>query len=273
MGEQVASEDAKSVVQSVAKAFAVLRAFEPSAPEQTLTEIAKRASLDRGTTFRLVNTMVELGYLRGVPDSKHYRLTLKCLELGFNALSSSDLSTHVEPLLREVVPAVADAGSLGVLERGEVVYLQRVQTGLDRHGFDRRPGSRTGAYATALGHAILAYLPRETQIAHLESIARVKVSERTLTGLRDLLLRLETVREQGFAISDGENAYGLRTVAAPILDRDAKPVAAVSLTVQSSRISMDAFAASAVPVVRRIAGELSDGVRLSLGAIAAGRPR
>lgn len=268
----MASEDAKSVVQSVAKAFAVLRAFDLSAPEQTLTQIAKRASLDRGTTFRLVNTMVELGYMRGVPGTKHYRLSLKCLELGFNALSSSDLSTHAEPLLREVVPAVADAGSLGVLEGGEVVYVQRVQAGLDRHGFDRRPGSRTGAYATALGHAILAYLPREAQIAHLESIERVKVSERTLTSLPDLLRRLGTVRRQGFAVSDGENAYGLRTVAAPILDRDAKPVAAVSLTVQSSRIPMDAFAASAIPIVRRMAGELSDGIRLSLGAIGTGRP-
>lgn len=263
--------DAKNVVQSVAKAFSVIKAFERSSPELTLSHVADRTGLDRGTTFRFINTLVELGYMRGVPGSKRYRLTLKCLELGFNALSSSDLSVHAEPLLREAVPDIADAGSLGVLEGGEVVYLQRVQTSLDRHGFDRRPGSRTGAYATALGHAILAYLPRDMQIAQLESVERVKVSERTLIALPDLLARLETVRDQGYAISDGENAYGLRTVAAPILDRDGTPIAAISLTVQSNRMPMDAFAATAVPIVRRMAGELADGIRLSLGAIGVGR--
>jgi IclR family pca regulon transcriptional regulator len=269
----VVADSSKSVVQSVAKAFAVLKAFDPSLPELTLSQVAARASLDRGTAFRLINTMVDLGYIRSVPGSKRYRLTLKCLDLGFSALSGSDLSIHAEPLLREAVPQLADAASLGVLEAGEVVYLQRVQAGLDRHGFNRRPGSRTGAYASALGHAILAYLPRQTQIAHLNSIERVKVSERTLTALPDLLTRLETVRRQGLAVSDGENAYGLRTVAAPILDREATPLAAVSLTVQASRMSMDVFAASAVPAVRRIAGELADGVRLSLGAIGAGGAR
>ena len=98
----------------------------------------------------------------------------------------------------------------------------------------------------------------------------MKVSERTLTELPELLSRLEAVRSQGYAVSDGENAYGLRTVAAPVVDVGEKPLAAVSLTVQSSRMSMDAFANSAVPVVKRLATELSDAVRSSLGAIAAG---
>lgn len=265
--------DAKSTVQSVGKAFAVLQAFEPATPELTLSEVAERAALDRGTTFRLINTLVDLGFVRGIPGSKRYRLTLKCLDLGFRALSGRDLSAQAAPLLREVVPDVADAGSLGVLERGEVIYLERVQTGLSRHGFDRRPGSRTGAYATALGHAILAHLPRDEQVAHLDSIERVKVSERTLTDLDALLDRLGHVRAQGFAVSDGENAYGLRTVAAPILDVDVKPLAAVSLTIQSSRMDIDAFVATAVPAIRRLANDLSEGVRLSLGAIGTGQRR
>ena len=122
-------EDAKSTVQSVAKAFAVLRAFDPSLPELTLSQLAERAGLDRGTAFRLTNTMVELGFIRSVPGSKRYRLTLKCLELGFSALSGRDLSTHAGPLLRDHVPAIADAGSLGVLESGEIIYLQARASG------------------------------------------------------------------------------------------------------------------------------------------------
>src|SRR3954453_18548209 len=154
---KIKADSPKNVVQSVAKAFAVLRAFDNGVPELTLSEVASRATLDRGTTFRLLKPLVDLGYVRPVPGSKRFRLGLKCLELGFSALAGHDLPDHAAPLLREVVPEIADAGSLGILERGEVIYLERVQAGTVRSGIDRRPGSRTGAYAAALGHAILAF--------------------------------------------------------------------------------------------------------------------
>ena len=265
------AEGDRNVVRSVGKAFSVLSAFRLDATELTSSQVAATVGLDRGTTYRLIHTLVELGYVRPVPETKRFRLTLKCLELGFAALSGRDLAAHAAPLLRELVPSLADAGSLGILDRGEVVYLHRVQSGLDRHGFDRRPGSRTGAYAAALGHAILAQLPRPVQVEHLESIPRVSVSERTLIDMDALLVRLDLVREQGFAVSDGENAYGLRTVAAPVFDVDARPLAAVSLTIRSSRQSVEDFVAAAAPGVRRLADDLTAGVRHSLGAIAVPR--
>ena len=264
-----ASDNPKNQVQSVTKAFAVLRAFGPDLPELTVAEVAARTGLDRGTAFRLIRTLAGLGYLRAaVPDgSRRYRLTLKCLELGFSALSAGDLPGHAAPLLRELVPGLADAGSLGVLDRGEVIYLARIEAGLEGHGVVRRPGSRIGAYATALGQAILAWLPRGEQVAQLESVQRVKLSERTLTELDALLARLAEVRARGYAVSDGENAYGLVTVAAPVLDPQGAPCAGVSLTVGAGRMSSAEFTALAAPQAQRLAAELSEGMRLSLGAI------
>ena len=266
-GPHKASDNPKNQVQSVAKAFAVLRAFGPDLPELTVAEVAARAGLDRGTAFRLIHTLVGLGYLRAVPDNRRFRLTLKCLELGHSVLAAGDLPGHAEPLLRELVPGVADAGSLGVLDRGEVIYLARVESGMDRHGVVRRPGSRIGAYATALGQAIMAWLPRQEQIAQLESVERVKLSERTVTDLEALLARLREVRARGYAVSDGENAYGLVTVAAPVLDPRGAPCAGVSLTVGGGRMSGTEFTALAAPQAQRLAAELSEGMRLSLGAI------
>jgi len=269
--QERASDNPKNQVQSVAKAFAVLKAFGGDLPELTAAEVAARAGLDRGTAFRLVHTLVGLGYLRPVPDGRRFRLTLKCLELGFSALAAGDLAAHASPLLRELVPGVADAGSLGVLDRGEVVYLARVDASLERHGVARRPGSRIGAYATALGQAIMAWLPRQEQVAHLDSVARVKLSERTLTDMDALLARLAEVRERGYALSDGENAYGLVTVAAPVLDPHGAPAAGVSLTVGAGRLSSVEFAAMAAPRALRLAAELGEGMRLSLGAIGLSR--
>jgi IclR family pca regulon transcriptional regulator len=265
--QEQAVENPKNQVQSVAKAFAVLKAFGHDLPELTVPEVAARAGLDRGTAFRLIHTLVGLGYLRPVPAGRRFRLTLKCLELGHAALSAGDLPGHATPLLRELVPGVADAGSLGVLDRGEVIYLARVDAGLERHGVVRRAGSRIGAYATALGQAIMAWLPRQEQVAHLESVERVKLSEHTLTDLDALLARLAEVRARGYALSNGENAYGLVTVATPVLDLGGAPCAGVSLTVVGARVSVAEFTAAAVPQAQRLAAELAEGMRLSLGAI------
>ncbi|MBK1659320.1 IclR family transcriptional regulator [Paracraurococcus ruber] len=265
------ADNPKNQVQSVAKAFAVLRAFGPGMPELTVSEVGLRAGLDRGTAFRLIHTLLDLGYLRAVPGGRRFRLALKCLELGHAALAAHDLGEHAAPLLRDVVPAIADAGSLGVLEAGEVIYLARVEAGLDQHGLVRRPGTRIGAYATALGQAILAFLPREEQLRQLDAVPRVKLSERTLTGLDALLARLAEVRARGWALSEGENAYGLCTVAAPVLDAAGAPIAGVSLTIVGGRLPAVEFADLAAPRAGAIAAELAAAVRLSHGAIGPGR--
>ncbi|MFC4274713.1 IclR family transcriptional regulator [Achromobacter aloeverae] len=268
-----AAPNPKNQVNSVAKAFAVIRAFDASLPELTISEIAARAGLDRGTAFRLIHTLETLGYAHAVPDSKRFRLGLKCLELGYAALSGrQELADHAQALLRDAVPALADAASLGVLDQGDVVYLRRVQAGLGRHNMQRGPGTRIGAYASALGHAMLAFLPHEQRIAALESGPRVKLSEHTVVEMDALLARLDEVRARGYALSDGENAYGLRTLAAPVLDADGMPLAGVSLTIDAGRMSMADFVTLAAARVQRMARELTDAVRLSGGAIRVGRP-
>jgi IclR family transcriptional regulator, pca regulon regulatory protein len=115
---------------------------------------------------------------------------------------------------------------------------------------------------------MLAYLPRQQQRAIVESSERVKLSEKPLVDLDALLERLALVRERGYAVSDGENACGLRTVAAPVLDPEGVPIAGVSLTIRPERQDLHAFIASAVPESLRVANELSQAVRLSFGAVA-----
>lgn len=181
------TENEKNKVRSAAKVLAVLSVFQADEPELSLPEIAARAELDRGTTFRLVHTLVSLGFLRATPDNKRFRLTLKCLQIGYNALVGADLREHASPILRDLVPEIADAASYGVLDRDDVVYIIRVESGLSLSGLDRRPGSRTKAYAAALGHAILAFMPRQEQIARLNASHRTKFSEKTLVDLDDLL--------------------------------------------------------------------------------------
>jgi len=78
---EASPKNPKNYVASVGKAFAVLKSFTSEAFELTLSEIAARADLDRGTAFRLIQTLVELDYLQAVPQSRRFRLGLACLDL------------------------------------------------------------------------------------------------------------------------------------------------------------------------------------------------
>lgn len=248
--------DSKSVVQSAAKIFAVLGAFTVENVELTISEVGERASLDRGTSFRLINTLVMLGYLATVPGTRRFRLTLKCLDLGYSALALGGLTPMATPMLRDMVPDLADAASLGVLQGADVVYVARVQTDMGRRDLDRRVGSRTGAYAAALGHVLLAWMPPDEARAVLATGDRVRLSERTLIDLDALMERLASVRALGYAMADGENAYGLRTVAAPVLDASGQVRAGISLTIRVERQELDAFVAATVPPLLRVTADL-----------------
>lgn len=249
--------DAKSVVQSAAKTFAVLRAFTFDHAELTISEVGQRAALDRGTAFRLINTLVALGYLAAVSGTRRFRLTLKCLDLGYSALALGGLRSMAASALHDMVPDLADAASMGVLEGPDVVYVARVQADMGRRDLDRRVGSRTGAYAAALGHVLLAWMPPEEARAVLATGDRIRLSERTLVDMDALMERLSAVRTQGYATADGENAYGLRTVAAPVLDATGQVRAGISLTIRNERQELDAFVAGALPVLARTAAELT----------------
>lgn len=256
------NEGDRNTVKSVAKAVDVLRAFTSERVELTITDVASVAGLDRGTAFRMIHTMVELGLLASVPGSRRFRLTLRCLELGFNALAAGGLRGMAAPLLREMVPAIAPVASLGVLDGADVVYVERAQVDIGRRDLDRRVGSRTGAYAAALGHAILAWREPAWARAILASSERVQLSERTLVDLDALCERLDAVRATGHALSDGENAYGLRTVAAPVFDADGAACAAVSLTAPREAEPLEVFVKRAVPALVAVARDLSKAVRL-----------
>lgn len=260
-------DDPKSTVQSVAKVFAVLGAFASGDSALTITEVAAASGLDRGTAYRLVNTLASLGYLASVPQTRRYRLTLKCLDLGYAALAGGGLKSHAAPLLNELVPEHGDAASLGMLDAADVVYVDRVQVDLGRRDMDRRAGSRTGAYAAALGHVLLAWRSPDEARALLESSDRVRLSERTVVGIDDLMDRLAVVRARGYAVSDGENAFGLRTVAAPILTPDGHPLAGISLTIRNERSDLETFVSQALPPLLRTTEALTKAVRLTSGRI------
>ncbi len=247
----------KNVVQSLAKGFRVLAAFTADRPELALAECARAAELDNATAFRLLNTLVQLGYVEKIPGTKKFRLTLKCLGLGFNAIARTDLRSLARPLLRGIVGQGIEAASVGVPDWPDMVYVERVQAGLVRLGIEVRIGSRVPVHSSAIGQAVLAFLPPETQRSVLAAAPRQKLTPHTITDIDALLHRLAAVRAQGVALSDQENVSGLRVLAAPVLDADGVPIAALSAASPAFAMSLAEFEAAARTPVAEAARTLS----------------
>jgi len=75
----------KNLLRPLDKGFRVLESFGAAEPGLALVEAARRTKLDNATAFRLLNTLVALGYVDRVACTRRFRLTLKCLDIGFNA--------------------------------------------------------------------------------------------------------------------------------------------------------------------------------------------
>src|SRR3546814_13650148 len=95
----------------------------------------------------MLNTLVQLEYVERVPETKRFRLTFKCLDLGFNAIARMDLRAAARPVLQKLVSLGAGAASIGVMDRGEVTYIERYQLGLTRLAVDIRVGTRVPAFS------------------------------------------------------------------------------------------------------------------------------
>ncbi|WP_024889267.1 IclR family transcriptional regulator [Luteimonas huabeiensis] len=231
----------RNTVQSLAKGFRVLEAFTADNEELSLSEIALSAGLDPGTTFRMLNTLVELGYLSRVPESRRFRLTLKVLDLGFHAIARSDMRSVVRPVLRSLVGDVNEAASFAVLQGPDVLYLERVRAGITRLGVDIRIGTTVSTVRTVVGRTILAFLSAA-------EIARVTGLDPTAGNAEtdELAAGLARIREDGHAVLDSQLTEGLRILAVPVLDADRYPLGAISVAAPSIRCTPEELRATAL---------------------------
>jgi IclR family pca regulon transcriptional regulator len=250
-------QNAKNLVQSLAKGLRVLEAFTAEEPELLLSEVARRTQFDNATAFRFLNTLVMLGYVAKVPNTRKFRLTLKPLELGFNAIARMDLREIARPLLRSLVGAINEAASLGVLDGTEVVYVERVQAGLIRLGANVRVGTRIPAYYSAIGHAIMAHIPRAQAREMLQASNRVKLTASMQVSIGYLERKIDFVRKRGYALSDGDIVSGLRVLAVPALDESGHVLASLSVAAPSTRMSMEQFIAVALEPLKQAAKDFS----------------
>jgi len=246
-------------VQSLARGLSVIRAFDAEHPELTLSEVARRAGLTRAAARRFLMTLETLGYVRS--DARAFTLTPRILELGFSYLSASTLPEIAQPHLERLSRDVDESVSAGVLDEADIVYVARVPT---RRIMSVRItiGTRFPAYATSIGRALLAGLPDAAAGAVLDASDLRPLTDRTIADRAELLAELARVREQGWAVVDGELEPGLRSIAVPLHGRDGTVIAAINVSSSSTRESTEHQIERYVPALLRTGAAIDAELRL-----------
>src|SRR5262245_1815931 len=252
-----------STSQSLERGLAILSVFGSNRPLVGVSELSRELDLSRSTAHRYIATLAQLGYLQQYPRSKRYRLGPKVLDLGFAAVNSMDVRETAAPHLQRLSDETGHTVNLAILDGTDVVYIERCRTaqpGQREIDLNLHVGARLPAYCTALGKAILAFVPDERREELIARIDFVRRGPNTIEDPRLFRKELERIRASGIAVNDEELAYGLRSIAAPIHAHSGEVLAALNLAVHRTMASLDELIAQFGPPVARTAREISVGM-------------
>jgi IclR family pca regulon transcriptional regulator len=243
-------------VEALAKGLRILSLFDEQRPSWRVTDLAAAAGLPMPTVYRVVMTLTSEGYLDHLPNGD-YRPGVKTLTLGTAALRSLDLVGIATPRLQRLGEATGETVNLAVLSGDRVLYLVRLRNS-DLVTANIQVGSTLPAVTTSIGKLLLAYLDEadlQTRITPASFDAQHTTNAKiSLDELREELVK---IREQGWAMQDEELAYGLRSIAGPILGAEGQVVAGVNLALQARDWSTQRIVRELRPEVLSTCSEIS----------------
>ncbi len=222
------------VVPAAAQALAVLQYLGTQAQPTAAAAISRDLGLPRSTTYHLLDTLVQAGFVVHVAEERRYALGVAVYELASGYSRQTSLQRLARLPLAVLVDSVGQNAHLAIMHGRDVIYV------IEERATGRPPlitdvGVRLPAQLTASGRAMLARMPR-AQVRALFSepghfVLRNDRGPRSFAALRQLLAE---TRRRGFASEDGEVTPEFASVAVAASDRTGYPVAAVAVTFPSA---------------------------------------
>lgn len=244
-------EPAASVrIQSVDRAVDLLLAVAAAQPEEaTVPALARACGLNRATAWRLLKTLQVRGLVSVDESTGRYSIGLTTMELG-NAAGPDALISAARPTLERMCAETGETASLAVPGVGGLTYLDEVtpKAVLTASWL----GRSVPLHATSTGKALLAHLPAD-QVRRVLAGPLTRFTDTTITDPDHLTAELAATRERGYGVCAGELESSLYGVSAPVLDRNHRPLAVLSIWGPRDRVPPERFAELGELVLRAAA--------------------
>jgi DNA-binding IclR family transcriptional regulator len=227
-------------VQSIARAFAIAEEIARNREGIGLAELSKRVGLHNSTTFHLVKTMVSLGYLSQLKDTKRYRIGRRLFTLAAGALDEIELVNVATPILETLTRETGEYSHFAIRSGDEIVVVAKT-AGTGMFQMVDRAGALRPAHATALGKVLLAALAASQLERYLELCELRKFTAKTIVEREALRREIEEVKRKGIAVDDGEFDAEVRCVAVPVRDFAGRVAGAIGMSGPMWRLSLHAL--------------------------------
>lgn len=237
------------------KGLLILGLFSPEMPRLGLTDIALKAGLNPTPAYRLIETLIQLGYLEREEHTKLIKLGPTAMALSVQIGRGFDLLRIARPFIDEAFHRLNVSIDLcnGDPRHLTAIYRREAK---DTLVFNLPIQAPDALHSTALGKAILAALPKDELDRVLAGYALTRRTPNTITSRSAFLADLSRTRQRGYSINNEELALGLITLGAPLTNKDGKVQGAISFDVAKTHYSVEdaerLFAPALLELVRNI---------------------
>lgn len=226
----------RSTHQSLERGLRILETVASSGGSATLAETVRRTALHRSTAHHLLQTLVSFGYLRQDPHTRGYELTAKLYRLTARVWTPEQIGHIAEPIAAELTAHSGEGTSVAAYCNGEVTIVAKCDP---RNPFRvaQEIGAKRPIHATAVGKAIVAFLPPAERAALVAQLQYDRFTARTLTSATAFESELKRIRSAGYALDDEEHYEGIRCIAAPIFAYTGHAIASLCIVGPKVRLT------------------------------------
>lgn len=251
--EKPAAERSEEI-QTLAKGFAVIKAFSASHPKLTLTEIARVTGLTRAGARRVLLTLRSLGYVTS--DERYFRLEPRVLELGYAYLSTQPWWESAQAVVARLAEQLDQPVAVGVIDQDSLTYVAHAQP-RRLEAFPRSVGTRIPIGTSAMGRVLLASLADDELDQRMRALHLVKLTKATIVDAKTLRSAVLEVRKAGYALIDQELEIGFRTLAVPIRSRSGNVTAAIGVGSTDAQFDKKTFVKKYLAALQSASAEIS----------------
>lgn len=222
-------------IRALTRAAQILASVNADPGGATLSKIVDSVALSKATTYRFVQALLRMDFLRLEPETGAYYIGPALLRFGRLGQRHEDLRLIAHPFLEDLRKTTGETITLVVPSGG---YRLTIDVVLSEHELRAVPelGGVKPIYAGAAGKTMLAWYPEAEVLSLLGGASLKRVTSRTVTSVRVLQRELGRIRQQGYATSIGETVYGQSASAAPLLGDGDRVIGALNVSGPTIRL-------------------------------------
>jgi len=222
-------ETGSEKIGSIDRALDILILLYNENRELGVTEIGSSLGLYKSTVYRTLATLEKRGFVHQNPENGKYWLGMKIYSIGMAVGEKMPLKQLVQPFAKRLSQKFNEVVNVSVLDTTSGKYPRSVLIHKEESTnqvlrINPGVGSTSACYCSAVGKSLLAYSSKEVLDKAKEEEFSV-YTPNTVKNWEELMRELEDIRTKGYSID-----IGLTCIAAPILDRNNKAVAALSVS-------------------------------------------